>query len=265
MDRADCVSGVELMEEVRKQADDRLDPGGGTINICFSTTDALLSKAIRWFTGSTVSHSFITFRDRTLNRIMVMQASGHGYQIIPWARWETHNILVSRFQVPEKVTEKCQLFALRALARHIGDGYDARGLFGFIPILGVRIWNSIRGRWRTRRQGRAGGDLAESWRPRFHNLLDNPDKLFCSEAVAEYLGLAEPAWKDNYFERPQDWSPENLLGFAQRNLIEIKGEDKQVTMEHQLELSPAFWDRYEKRFQKLQRPEHVARQQAAQR
>jgi len=253
MERLECIDSDALMQKIRDQAADRPDPGDASINICFATTHALLSRTIRWFTGSLVSHALITFRDRTLNRIMVMQASGHGYQIVPWARWETHNILVARFELPDTVEEKCQLYALRALARRIGDGYDTRGLFGFLPLL----WYKLVAKWRVRRQGRGGGELMEPWRPRFHNWLDNPAKLFCSEAVAEYLGLADRDWDTEYFQRPQDWSPENLLGFAQDNLIEIRDQDQEVTRRLQEELGPRYWARYEKRFRRLKRPSHL--------
>jgi len=234
---------IDLVRSEKAKGGD-IDAQLASINVCFSTTNHLLSRTIRTFTCSPVSHAVITFRSRTLNRVMVMQASGHGYQIVPWSRWAQQNILVARFRL--LVDEDDQLLALRAMARRLGDGYDRRGLLGFLPLLWFRLVDWIRSRWRVQRQGR-GPDTA-SWRPRFHNWLDNPNRLFCSEAVAEFLSYAGFAEE---FEHPSDWSPENLLEFARAEderaggrFEQISNDDNQEqTRLQQLRLPTRIWQR----------------------
>jgi hypothetical protein len=253
--RAGVGDGTWL-EQVAREAEGRLEPGEASINVCFSTTGACLSRWIRGYTGSLVSHAIISFRDRTLNRVMVMQASGHGYEVIPWGRWEKANILIARFRLPAEIADPPQVHALRAIARRIGDGYDARGLFGFVPVLWYRLKRWLPARLRVRQQGRAGGAMQEPWRPRFHNWLDNPAKLFCSEAVAEFLGYCCPEWQRDYFQRPPDWSPENLLGFARSKLEPIL-DDQKRTQRRQAQLAPRYWQRLHDRYG-VDRPAHIA-------
>ncbi len=234
---------VELVKG-EEPAHVEIDARAASINVCFSTTGKLISRTIRAFTCSPVSHAVITFRSLTLDRVMVMQASGHGFEIVPWSRWAQANILVARFRM--QVDDETQLVALRAIARRLGDGYDRRGLIGFVPILWYRFVDWITARWRVLRQGR--GKKTESWRPRFHNWLDNPKRLFCSEAVAEFLRFAG---FDDEIEYPSDWSPKNLLDLAKAEAAKPDGrfvqipndENQEHTIAQQLLLPDGIWER----------------------
>ncbi len=149
-----------------------------SINVCFSTTSSLLSGWIRLVTRAPVSHALITYRCRTLARVMVMEATGRGFNVVPWRRWKQHNRLVARFAIDEPVAT--QVRALHGLAEDLGSEYDSLSLFGF---------------------------ALRRWQKRSKNLLDDPRKLICSEAVAKFLkavGVAE-------CRDPGEWTPADLF------------------------------------------------------
>jgi len=153
-----------------------------SINVCFSTTDGFFSRLIRWFTHSKVSHSIITFRDDTLDRVFVMEANGRGFMLVPWSKWRTHNELVARYEL--STVPESQLEALRELSNALGAEYD------YVSILGF-IWRRFMGRMK--------------------NPLDNPTKLVCSEAVAKFLYLAGLKG----FDEPETWTPQDIMLRAQ--------------------------------------------------
>ncbi len=147
------------------------------INICFSTQTGPLSRVIRWFTRSPVSHAMITFRDATLGKVMVMEATGRGFRMVPWAGWCLHNSMKARFAL--RVAEDVQLTALQNLAEKLGAEYDYISLLGFL--------------WRR-------------WRKRYDNPLDDAKRLICSEAVATFLGLCGLKMDD-----PSSYTPNDLF------------------------------------------------------
>ncbi len=153
----------------------RADPG---INICFSTTDGFSSRAIRWVTRSTVSHALITYRSATLGRVMVLEAVGRGFHMVPWAHWKQHNTLVARFSL--KVAPSRQVQALHTLTDSLGQQYDSLSLLGF---------------------------LLRRWRKRARNPFDNATKLICSEVVARLLQSVSLKG----FDDAGQWTPEDLL------------------------------------------------------
>lgn len=133
-----------------------------SINICFSTGTGLISRIIRWITRAPVSHCCITFRDETLQKVMVMEASTRGFSLIPWSRWQQENHLVVRYSIARP--SELQAAAIRTLAQHLGDQYDYIGVLAF---LWRRIWASLR------------------------NPLASPTRLFCSESVALFLAAVD--------------------------------------------------------------------------
>jgi hypothetical protein len=188
---------VDAGKRKRPISDPGETAGSPSINICFSTTDAVLSRWIRWFTRSRVSHAVITFRSELLGKVLVMEASAVGFRLLPWAKWEKKNTLVTRFRLD--LPEAAQVSALHFIADKLGDEYDRRGLFGFFRVLS---W------WR------------EKPLHGLPNWLDHPNKLFCSEAVALFL---HHAGLDG-FERPAQWSPGELLIHAESNPVFIREE-----------------------------------------
>jgi hypothetical protein len=148
------------------------------INVCFSTTDGLFSRIIRWFTKSKASHALITFRDETLDSVFVMEANGRGFMLVPWARWRKGNTLVVRYELA--IPEGEQLSALRAVSASLGLEYDYVSLIGFL--------------WRR-------------FTKRMSNPFSSSKKLVCSEAVARFLYAAG----FDKFDDAGSWTPEDML------------------------------------------------------
>lgn len=164
------------------------------INICFSTTDRLFSRIIRWFSKSSVSHALITFRDDTLGKVFVMEANGRGFMLSPWAKWRKGKTLIARYSLD--CDESCQLSSLRALANELGAEYDYRSFFGF---------------------------LLRRWFRRMANPFSDPDKLFCSEAVTKFVGAINDQ-RAAIFSAAETWLPGDLLGEAGRNTLFVLEE-----------------------------------------
>jgi hypothetical protein len=154
-----------------------------SINVCFSTTNGLMSRIIRWFTRAKTSHALITFRSETLDKVFVMEANGRGFMLQPWAKWRRKNTLVARYALAVPTAQ--QMTALRALAEFLGTEYDYVSLLGFA--------------WRR-------------FRARSSNPFDDPTQLICSEAVAKFLAAAGL----NEFSEAETWTPGDLLAAAKK-------------------------------------------------
>ena len=156
---------------------------GHSINVCFSRTNSLMSKAIRWFTRSDVSHCYITYKDLTLNRVMIMEADWKGFILVPW---DTKTLkgrqLVARYTV--NVPEKDQLASLHLLTFFLGTGYD---FFNLLPMALRRV------------------------KKRFNNPFDHTGRLICSESVVRFLN--ECGATDLPF--PHAWTPEDIYSYIQ--------------------------------------------------
>lgn len=165
-----------------------------SINIAFSTTNSLLSRTIRWFTRSKVSHSLITFRDETLDKVFVMEANGRGFMLVPWAKWRTGNTMIARYRID--IEPELQLESLRSLANMLGAEYDYKSLLAFV----LRRFAS-----------------------RMKNPLDDSKKLICSEAVAKFLhGTLHDDMK--VFREYGTWTPEDLLEEVRRRNVFVQEE-----------------------------------------
>lgn len=151
------------------------------VHVGFSTTGGWLSRIIRRMTGSPVSHSFVVYHSAAFGKDMVLEASGHGFRVMAWRRFDTENKLVAmyRLQVDDAIVHE----ALGKLADRLGDAYDTLSLFGYL----LRKW------FRLKRVP-----------------FDSRNKLVCSEAVALFLG-----WCGMPFEDVGVVTPKVLLDFAE--------------------------------------------------
>lgn len=155
------------------------------VRIGFSTTDAWLSRFIRWVTGSKVSHAFLVYRDVDFERVMVMEAVGAGFRIVPLDKFAKHNRIVGIVTPHHPIDE-----GLKTAVDWLGEGYDAGGIVGMAILLAAR---ALRRRTRGAR-----------------NFLANRRALFCSEAVARACrACAYPG-----FDRdPETTTPQDLYAF----------------------------------------------------
>lgn len=155
------------------------------VRIGFSTTDAVLSRLIRWTTGSSVSHAFLVYRDVDFDRVMVMEAVGAGFRIVPLDKFEKHNRVVALVTPRHAIDE-----GLKAAVEWLGEAYDKGGLVGMGLLLLLRAF-----RLRIRR---------------VHNFLANRRTLFCSEAVARACRASR---YPGFHLDPETTTPQDLFAF----------------------------------------------------
>jgi hypothetical protein len=158
-----------------------LPAAGLGVHIGFSTTGGWLSRIIRRMTGSPVSHSFVVYHSSAFGKDMVLEASGKGFRVMAWRRFDTENKLVAMYRL--KVDDAVVREALGKLADRLGDAYDTLSLIGYL----LRKW------FRLKRVP-----------------FDSRKKLVCSEAVALFLG-----WCGMPFEDVGVVTPKVLLDFAE--------------------------------------------------
>lgn len=164
-----------------------------SINICFTAAPSLFSKLIRWTTRSDVSHAFITFRDPVLNRVMVMEATWKGFEMLPWGSEDYEGrALIARYSI--NVPEEKKLDALNHLTYYLGNGYD---YFSLIPLILRRI------------------------KARFKNPLGTASRMICSESVAVFLNSCGAANMPD----ASSWTPEDVYAFIKNNPDTFKREE----------------------------------------
>jgi len=176
------VTGGKGKAGRRRRPDNPELPAAGLgVHIGFSTTGGWLSRIIRRVTGSPVSHSFVVYHSAVFGKDMVLEASGHGFRIMAWQRFDTENKLVAMYRL--KVDDALLHQALGKLSDRLGDAYDTLSLFGYL----IRKW------FRLKRVP-----------------FDSRKKLVCSEAVALFLD-----WCGMPFEDLGVVTPQILLDFAE--------------------------------------------------
>ena len=153
--------------------------------IGFSTTDALLSRLIRWLTRSKVRHAFLVYFDVDFDREMVMEAVGAGFRIVPLDKFAQHNRIVDVVTPRHPIDE-----GLKAAVDWLGESYDAPGVIGMGLLLALRA---------LRRRAR-----------RVRNLLATRRALFCSEAVAR---ACQACHYPGFDRDPETTSPQDLYAF----------------------------------------------------
>jgi hypothetical protein len=123
----------------------------------FSTSSSFISKAIKRWTKSKVSHCYIVYRDQTFCSDMVIHATD----------WRVKIIMYAEFARKTKVVEEFNLLDGEGISGHKGlvsvaplldKKYDIWGLFGYMWVL-------------------IGRFFGRSWR----NPLASDDKYVCSE------------------------------------------------------------------------------------
>lgn len=148
------------------------------IKIGFSTTDKLLSRIIRWFTRSSVSHTWLLFEMEGIP--MVLEATFEGVRLIPYETFQKKVTVVDVVPLPYSMD------SVKFLLMDLGLSYDVGGLLGNFF---VQIGRMLKMRWR--------------------NPWNNSKAMFCSELLSGWLKLqGYPGTEDMV---PAEVSPEDLL------------------------------------------------------
>jgi len=152
---------------------------GDAPTLIFATTGALLSRIIRAFTRSTVSHVAIGTSMQGVP--VVIEASGWGVRIFPRKRWERSREVVAEARFYVDISGEIP-YAIE----FVGDRYDYVGLLGYLIVMPLR--------WLGKK---------------IRNPLGNPRAFVCSELplrldrehrIPEWEGLD-----------PETTTPEDLL------------------------------------------------------
>lgn len=151
------------------------------VRVGFSTTNKWLSRIVRYFTKSKVSHCFLVFMDDTLEREMILEADLKGIIMVPFDQFTRRNKIVAILD--PKVDLKPGLLDL---IDALGTNYDVGGLIG-------GAWVSI-GRW---------------FRQKWSNPFNNKNALFCSEAIVLALQAVNHPGSETLV--PEDTTPQDLL------------------------------------------------------
>ena len=151
------------------------------VYVGFSTTDSIVSKIIRWFTKSEVSHAFFVID--LLGRAWVLESGFHGVTLSPAEKFTAKNTIKYLAQVHELDEPD-----VATVMNDLGENYDFGGLFGsaFVVI----------GRW-----------FKQKWR----NPWADPKAMFCSEFVVKSLQECGFPGADQLV--PQDTTPQDLKDF----------------------------------------------------
>lgn len=160
------------------------------IRIGFSTTNAPLSRLIRWLTKSAVSHTWLVYYDEDFGQDMVLEATLTGVRLVPYDVFKRHNKLVTEVR---PVTVPLQA-GLAEVGRWLGAHYDFGGLLGMAVVL---LGRSLKRRWR--------------------NPLRSSRAMFCSELVAVALKASKYPGTDSWV--PSQVDPDTLY----KHVLSVRG------------------------------------------
>jgi len=156
--------------------------------IGFSTSKtSWISRIIRWFTRSTVSHCFIVYDDLEWGRQMIMESEGGLGGSVRIVNFNAASQDIVKLVTPKYDIEP----GMRRMVDRLGEVYDYQGLFGM-------AWVEL-GRW-----------LKKKWR----NPWQSSKAMFCSELVAQVLKDSKYPGAEKF--DPGSTDPQMLLEFFER-------------------------------------------------
>jgi hypothetical protein len=125
----------------------------------FSTSTHLVSTIIRAVTRSKVSHAWLVYYDQDFERDMVLEASAHGFRLVPLDVFARSNTVLAVHDLGRTLHQ-----GLRSLSAWLGSRYDGLGLMGMAWVMF--------GKW---------------LRCRWKNPFRSTNTMFCTEAIVRAL------------------------------------------------------------------------------
>lgn len=127
------------------------------VSICFSTTNSLPSKVIRWLTKANISHSYLKVYDQTFGTNLVLHADFDGIQIDLFDKFSINNFTVVEYEIDDPRLDE----AIKKNLWYLGKSYDYKKLFNF-------AWAVIFKRWFIRK---------------IKDPISNPRSLICVDFI----------------------------------------------------------------------------------
>ena len=106
------------------------------VSVCFSTTNSLASRVIRWLTSSNVSHVYLKIFDQTLGTYMVLHSDWDGIQFDLFEKFSINNFTVEEFEIDDPRLDG----AIQKNLWHLGKFYDYRKLISWAWLIMFKRW-----------------------------------------------------------------------------------------------------------------------------
>ena len=100
------------------------------VKFCLSTTDKLLSKVIRFFQGTSVSHSFVEFESRHYDTTLAYEAKGLSSYVINREHVDGHTV----YEFETEVSDELYFEIMKYIFHECGVPYAWKELFGFAAV-----------------------------------------------------------------------------------------------------------------------------------
>ncbi len=123
------------------------------IRVGFSTTNSWISRTIRWFIESKVSHTYIRFYDEFLGVELIMHADWDGVVIEDAELFEKQNTVIEEFEFEDPRFKA----SLRKNLRLLRKKYDYWNIAHWAWIITFKRWAKIK----------------------IKNPIDDPKKIWC--------------------------------------------------------------------------------------
>jgi hypothetical protein len=173
------------------------------IAVGFSTTNSLFAKAVRFFTNSTISHTYIRFYDKTLKTYLILHSDFGGTQFSLAERFDAENISMYEYIINNETLDK----AIADNLWHLDKKYHYRKIWSW-------MWLIMLKRWVVRK---------------IKDPIENPKKLICTDFVVFILNAAGVTDIEIGSMTPDDlhkWCEQN---YQQRGWKKIVREDEPKT------------------------------------
>lgn len=161
------------------------------IRVGFSRTNTILSKLIRWFTDSQISHTYIRIYDDFVGVPIVLHADKHpGVCIIHGPLFDIENEVYTEYEIDSDLLDGSikKNFAL------LGLKYDRWNLFSWAWVLTFKRWME----------------------KKIENPIEDPKKLICVDFVLRILNGAKLTNLNIGNLTPQD-----LMNWMESNYVDM--------------------------------------------
>ncbi len=162
------------------------------IRVGFSRTNSWISKGIRWFLGTNISHTYIRYHDEFMEIDTIAHADWPGVLTISADKFDRDNVAVEEyeFDIPKPALKY-------NLHKFLGNRYDYLAIFGWAWTITVRRW----------------------LKQKIKNPKDDPKKLICVDWCLRVLNSAKLTNIN-----PASMNPKHLLQFLRDNYEALGGK-----------------------------------------